>query len=283
MFLSVDEQPTWPFGGTWAALGEGVIELAGKPVGLSVVDCGELSLTSGHLLAIDLFGPNEDDGLGIRVPPGRYPVRLTLADVSGRLDGSNLVEAYLSVIVGEGEEASHRVLEPEGEADDAPLELEEEAGEDSDEDDLDAEEDAGEGDDDEDEEGDEDDEDEDDLEDEEDDEDLIDGEFRAVAVESDTVALVDEDSLVSLMPDPSAWEDEVFAGGPDPWYDVLDDPDEVREGAANVELPGAGSGENAVLCRAGWGDGRYPFIGSFDEAGDLIAVHLDLQVVGTFE
>lgn len=259
MFLSVDEQPTWPFGGTWAALGQGVIELAGKPVGLSVVDCGELSLAGGRLLAIDLFGPNDDDGLEVRVPPGRYPVRLTLADMSGRLDGSNLVEAYLSVILADGDEVSRRVLEPDGEDEDGgALRLED----DPNEGDLDGDE---EEDDDEDEEG------------------LAAGEFRAVDVESDTVALVDEDALVSLMPDPSAWEDDVFAGGPDPWYDVLDDPDEVREGTANVELPGAAQGENAILCRAGWGDGRYPFVGSFDEAGELIAVHLDLQVVGTFE
>ncbi|HEX4214841.1 MAG TPA: DUF4241 domain-containing protein [Candidatus Dormibacteraeota bacterium] len=273
----MDEQPTWPFGGIWAALGEGVIELAGKPVGLSVVDCGELSVASGHLLAIDLFGPNEDDGLGVRVPPGRYPVRLTLADVSGRLDGSNLVEAYLSVVLGDGEESSRRVLGPEGEGDDgAPLALEDEAEEVDDpegEEDPESEEDL---------EGDEEEDDEDDEDDDEEG-DLVEGEFRAVAVDSDTVALVDEDALVSLMPDPSAWEDDVFAGGPDPWYDVLDDPDEVREGAANVELPGAERGENAILCRAGWGDGRYPFVGSFDESGDLIAVHLDLQVVGTFE
>lgn len=267
MFLSVDEQPTWPFGGTWAALGEGVIELAGKPVGLSVVDCGELSIASGRLLAIDLFGPNDDDGLEVRVPPGRYPVRLTLADMSGRLDGSNQVEAYLSVILADGDEASRRVLEPDAEDQDETLGLEDEPDEDTgdEEQDLDHfdEEDGAVGD--------------------EEDEELVDGEFDAVDVESDTVALIDEDALVSLMPDPSAWEDDVFAGGPDPWYDVLDDPDEVREGAANIELPGAPQGENAVLCRAGWGDGRYPFVGSFDEAGELIAVHLDLQVVGTFE
>jgi Protein of unknown function (DUF4241) len=210
---------------------EGVVDVLGKPVGLSVVDCGHLSLPSGRLLCCDLFSELEVEGPELRVPAGRYPARLTVADVSGRLDGSELVEAYLSLVLVEGEkEASHRPLVPD------PAE-----------------------------------------------EELPEGEFHAVELDSDTVAMVDAEAFERCMPDPEDWEEEVFDGGEQPWYELLDDPDVIREGTANVVLPQAEQGENALLCHAGWGEGRYPLMGSFDSSGRLIAVHIDFQVVGSFE
>lgn len=222
---------TWPFSGIWAPLTEGVVDVLGKPVGLSVVDCGHLSLPSGRLFCCDVFNELEVEGLVLRVPAGSYPVRLTVADVGGRLDGSERVEAYLSVVLAEGvKEASHRPLVPDV--------VEEEVPE---------------------------------------------GEFHALELEGDTVALVDAETFERCMPDPEDWEEEVFDGGEEPWYELLDDPDLIREGTANVVLPLATNGENAVLCHAGWGEGRYPVMGSFDSSGRLLAVHLDFQVVGSFQ
>jgi Protein of unknown function (DUF4241) len=218
----------WPFSGIWAPLTDGVVEVLGKPIGLSVVDCGELSLPSGQLLCCDPFTEEEAVDLVIPVPAGRYPVRLTVADVSGRLDGSQLVEAYLSLILRDGKEASHEPLTPDGE----------EPGE---------------------------------------------GEFIGVEVATETVAMVDAEAFERSMPDPGDWEAEVFDGGPEPWYEALEDPYRIREGTANVVLPLAEAEENAILCHAGWGEGRYPVMGGFDRSGRLVAVHLDFQVVGTFD
>src|ERR1700716_2519126 len=108
----------WPFSGIWAPITDGVVEVLGKPIGLSVVDCGELFLPSGQLLCCDPFSEVESEDPVIRVPAGRHQVRLTLADVSGRLDGSQLVQAYLSIVLAGGKEASHRPLVPGGEGPD---------------------------------------------------------------------------------------------------------------------------------------------------------------------
>jgi hypothetical protein len=201
-----------------------VVEVAGKPVGLSVVECGHLSLGSGRLLCRDAFSEAEEEGLALRVPPGRYPVRLTLADMSGRLDGSELAEAYLTIVLAPGEEASLRPLAQEGDA-----------GEDD--------------------------------------------ELDVVEVGSDAIAIVDAAAFERCMPDPETWVADVFEGGDEPWYELLDDPDEIREGVANLVLPLADEGENIILCQAGWGDGRYPLIGSFDDSDRVLAIHVDLQVM----
>jgi hypothetical protein len=218
----------WPFSGIWAPLTEGVVEVLGKPVGLSVVDCGELFLPGGQLLCCDPFAEVEGSDPVIQVPAGRHRVRLTLADVSGRLDGSQLIEAYLSLVLTGGREASHRPLVPDGE------EPEE-------------------------------------------------GEFVGVEVATDTVALVDAGAFERGMPDPDDWEEEVFEGGREPWYEALEDPHRIREGTANLVLPLAEGEENVVLCHAGWGEGRYPVMGGFDRSRRLVAVHIDFQVVGTFD
>lgn len=42
----------------------------------------------------------------IDVPPGEYPVRVTVADVSDEQDGSHLREAYLSLVLADGAPAS---------------------------------------------------------------------------------------------------------------------------------------------------------------------------------
>ncbi|WP_265522894.1 DUF4241 domain-containing protein [Oerskovia flava] len=80
---------------------------------LSVHELGELWVRSGRLEASDPF-VLLGEGLVVPVPPGSYPVRVTIADVSTEKDGSHLREAYLSVVLAEGEVAAVRPVVPEG-------------------------------------------------------------------------------------------------------------------------------------------------------------------------
>ena len=78
-----------------------------------VHDLGNLMVPSGRLEASDPF-VDLGGGPTIRVPPGEYPVRVTVADVSDAQDGSHLREAYLSLVLAEGDPARSAVLTPEG-------------------------------------------------------------------------------------------------------------------------------------------------------------------------
>lgn len=69
----------------------------GRQVQLSVIGLGELSVESGRLGACDPFASLYDPVV-LPVPAGRYPVIVTVADVSAAQDGSHLREAYLSVV-----------------------------------------------------------------------------------------------------------------------------------------------------------------------------------------
>ena len=209
----------WPFSGLWAPMTEGVVDVLGRPVGLSVIDSGELVVGSGELLCCDPLSDDPGEGPVVPLPVGRHRVLLTVADVSGNLDGSHLVEAYVSVVVAQGDEHHHRPLVPRGES-------------------------------------------------------VEEGEFVGVPVETGAVALLDADGFERCVPDLDDWADEIEV--------VLEDTEPVREGAQLLALPEASEGENAAVCRAGWGNGRYPLVGSFTEDDELLAVHLDLEVVGTF-
>lgn len=199
---------------------EGVVDVLGRPIGLSTIDCGELALPSGDLLCCDPLADEPGEGPVVRVPAGRHRVWLTVADVSGSLDGSHLVEAYLSIVLAEGEEHHHEPLAPSDET-------------------------------------------------------VADNEFIGVEVETGAVALLDADAFERCVPDLDDWADEIEV--------VLEDSEPVRDGAQILVLPDAEEDENAAVCRAGWGNGHYPLVGSFAEDGKLLAVHLDLEVVGAFE
>ena len=69
---------------------------------LTVHDLGILRVPSGRLEAGDPF-ENLGEGAVVDIPPGDYPVRVTVADVSDEQDGSHLREAYLSVVLADGE------------------------------------------------------------------------------------------------------------------------------------------------------------------------------------
>lgn len=78
-----------------------------------VVELGTLRLPSGRLEASDPF-VHLGEGMVVRVPPGEYPVRATVADVSDAQDRSHLREAWLSVVLADGEPATSETLVPEG-------------------------------------------------------------------------------------------------------------------------------------------------------------------------
>lgn len=81
---------------------------------LTVVPCGQLRVPSGRLLACDPFAAMRRAGLPTTtVAPGTYPVAVTLADVSGKSDGSHLREAYASLILDRFKpEVTRRIITP---------------------------------------------------------------------------------------------------------------------------------------------------------------------------
>lgn len=103
--------PNVPF---WSALRDGLqIEIDDTPYVLRVVDCGTLRAPHGRLVACDPFVTLERDGNAfVPIPPGEYRVFVTVADVSGEGDGSHLREAYATVVLRDGEEATRRIITP---------------------------------------------------------------------------------------------------------------------------------------------------------------------------
>ena len=78
-----------------------------------VHDLGVLRVPSGRLEASDPF-VNLGESFVIRITPGDYPVRVTVADVSDEQNGTHLREAYLSVVLREGTAVRAEALTPEG-------------------------------------------------------------------------------------------------------------------------------------------------------------------------
>ena len=74
-------------------------------VPLSVVDLGVLRVPSGRVEACDPF-VTLGDGPVFEVEPGDYPVKVTVADVSHER------EAYLSLVLADGEPASVEAAQP---------------------------------------------------------------------------------------------------------------------------------------------------------------------------
>ncbi|MBF4635510.1 DUF4241 domain-containing protein [Agreia pratensis] len=74
--------------------------VTGSRGALRVHDLGILRIPSGSLGAADPFVAL-DLPITVQIPPGAYPVTVTVADVSTEQDGSHLREAYLSLILSD--------------------------------------------------------------------------------------------------------------------------------------------------------------------------------------
>jgi hypothetical protein len=103
---------TWPNHSTWAPLkNEETIQTEDGPRFLWTVPCGELGLPSGRLVACDPFVSLElANNPYVPVPKGRFPVLVTLADVSKEQNRSHLREAYASIIFSPGKETHRKAL-----------------------------------------------------------------------------------------------------------------------------------------------------------------------------
>ena len=166
----------------------------------------------------------------IQVPPGRYPVTVTLADLSGQADGSHTREAYATIVLSPNAEATRRPLPLLQPGEPAPN--------------------------------------------------LAEGEFIGFGADAGTACFVDDDALVTAMPDADEWNDAVFANDEEEdWFSRMDDPDHIRKGIANIPLPLATDGANIILIHSGWGDGTNPVVGGYDAAGNLVRVHIDFLVL----
>jgi hypothetical protein len=110
----------------WSALKDGhSVSTGEKSYGLSTVDCGFLSMPAGKLVACDPFAAmRRADNPSVQVPPGRYRVIVTLADVSDAQDSSHIREAYATLILDEAaDEISRRIITPSPDGSACPVEM----------------------------------------------------------------------------------------------------------------------------------------------------------------
>lgn len=106
------------------------------------------------------------------------------------------------------------------------------------------------------------------------------GEFWEVPVDAGTVGFVDAEAAGVDLPEGADWYDDVFDDGTDTsWFALMDSPEHLRDGCANIVLPTATDGENVVLAHSGWGDGSFPVLCTVDADDRVLAVHIDLHVV----
>jgi len=102
----------WPNHATWGALrNEYTLSTEDGPRHLWTVPCGDLVLPSGRLVACDPFVFLSPTGTRfIEAPRGKFPVVVTLADVSDMQDRSHIREAYASIIFSTDTEAYRKAV-----------------------------------------------------------------------------------------------------------------------------------------------------------------------------
>jgi len=103
---------SWPNDSTWSAEKHEQLVTTNEGKRFTwVVDCGYLTLPSGKLVACDPFVFLEArNNPHVLVPPGRYPVSVTLADVSENLDRGEVREAYVTLRIASGMESHRQAL-----------------------------------------------------------------------------------------------------------------------------------------------------------------------------
>ncbi|WP_435300431.1 DUF4241 domain-containing protein [Timonella sp. A28] len=97
------------------------------------------------------------------------------------------------------------------------------------------------------------------------------GMFYGVDVDAGTVSFIDHAVVPENVYDICDTED---------WFDPMDSEDHLEDGVANIPVAFAHNNENIVLSHSGWGDGTYPVLATYNAAGTLLALHIDLYVVG---
>lgn len=216
---------TWLNTPNWRALQPGQHIIDEEPHDLSVVDCGNLVLPSGRLVAADPFVTLMRENPYYAVPPGAYSVQVTIDEALQR-------EMYVSLILVATPEVERRFLVPHKPDGESYLPV------------------------------------------------TDDEEFYGVSVDAGTVCFVDDEAVQRYMPtDGSTWLETLFDNGSDTsWFKLMDNPNHIRAGLANILLPRATDGANIVICHSGWGDGFYPVVGGYDTQGNLVAVHIDLLI-----
>jgi len=114
---------TWPNKETWSAgKHEATVATERGSIFTWVVECGVLHLPSGRLVACDPFASMRvRDNPHVLAPTGKFPVTVTLADVSEAQDRSHIREAYASIVFGDGVSAYRRALPLGREGEDRPV------------------------------------------------------------------------------------------------------------------------------------------------------------------
>ncbi len=109
--MNTDKQE-WPNNATWVAgKHEAIVATEKGDIFTWVVDCGSLYLPTGKLVACDPFAFMQwRNNPHVATPCGRFPVTVTLADISEALDRSHIREAYASIHFHNGREAFRKVL-----------------------------------------------------------------------------------------------------------------------------------------------------------------------------
>src|SRR5262249_23212152 len=98
-------------------------------------------------------------------------------------------------------------------------------------------------------------------------------------VDAGTACFVDAAAVAATMPD-GDWYETLFENDkPDCWFALMDNPQHIRAGLANIRLPDSTRGGNIRIIHSGWGDGFYPVVGGYDASGRLVRVHIDFMVV----
>lgn len=240
---------------------------------LTPLALGDLVMPSGHLVVSDPFNAMQRQGNHfVRVPPGRHPAFVTLANINPEKTPVDERSAYLSLAIDPTALAARQAWQQRrmevGQDPSLPrhaLRFLHLTGDGNPPDDLAS---------------------------------FEPDEFIGVTVQAVTVAFVDAESLEKGMPEETRehdWLTTLFApGAQGSWFDLMDDANHLHANVANVVLPRVFATEwgpaNLVMSHSGWGNDVYPVIGeyafdlgdgTFDQEASprLVAVHVNFNIV----
>lgn len=101
-----------------------------------------------------------------------------------------------------------------------------------------------------------------------------------VGVDTATVGFCDHQAARTCMPKGVNWYETFFCEGVEgSWFDLMDSPDFYEAAKANIVFPLAEAGESIAFTHSGWGDNYFKVKTTHDADGNLLGVHVDLQVV----